>query len=1247
MLGAHRSTSIQNDIVQNRVPSVIQSRPSPLIVVGLAGLEPGLSCLHDLLSRVAAEASIAFLVALPPDLDKDALSVALKDLPAQELEEQETQLLAGQVYLVPVGSALTLAKDGLASLKKVDDAPVDDMVLKTIADTFGGDAVGILLSGRHGAGAFGLRAICGAGGLTMMEPLTERKQQSLLHEVDHILGPIEIASELTVYAQRRAERATDIQEDLIASLDEICRLVQEVTGHDLRLYKKATLLRRINRLIQVKHMDSAAAYLDFLRSDDQAVRRLLDEVLIQVTSFFRDSQAFEFVGEEILKPLITHKNNDREIRIWVPGCCTGEEVYSLAILCCEAQDSKQRVRNIRLFGTDVSPRALATARRGEYPLGIERQVSDERLERFFDKQSDRYVVNTRIREMCLFATQNLVGDPPFSDIDLVSCRNVMIYLGTSLQRKLMSVFHYALKPGGFLFLGPSESLPDSDKLFLDVNTKFRVSQRKNAEARPWISFEPAQPARRSIEDNSSDQGVAPAGRQSLHAVSQRILLDDFSPPYAVVREDGSIAYLFGEVREFLNPSVDSVIDQMARTGLRKALRETLADSRRTKRRAVGEHGSVETPEGDQAVRLVVVPLPSFDDGDSSMVIFQKVGQAIKSILADDEGDEQRSRDDISHRLQQELSETRSELDEATQAHRATQEELKSYNEELRSMNEELQSSNEELRLSQEETQAAHRQARTASTDLENLLDSTEIATVFVDRTQRVQGYTPAATEILNLIPSDIGRPYGHLTHTLKDMPPLPLVDSEKSEVALSGLSGKSYLRRVLPYRQLDKSVQGSVITFIDVTALKSAEDQLRASQERGVLETAQYSTKEASLTQARDVALSETALKTRFHASVSHELRTPLAGLSGMIEMLLSTRLTANQKDFVQTIQHCSDSLRHLIDDMLDMARIEIDKLVLYPRACQVEGFLHRVVEPFRYLSSKGGVEVRCSAGDVPAYLVFDPARLQQILNNLIGNSLKFTQDGSVTLELSCLARTDQSATMRFGVRDTGSGISEAECKQIFLPFVQGEEGSDRKHGGIGLGLSISRQLVTLMGGSIEVSSELGRGSCFWFDLELPVSTAEAVEMPAPILSDAPSSVRKGRILLAEDNLINQRVIVMQLEKLGHRVVVVDDGLQALENLSEDQQVFDLVVLDCEMPQLDGYETTRRIRSSRSAYSGIPVLALTAHAMGGAQAACDLAGMDAFLRKPASMDVLGATIERLLSKPKRRTAAQEEILAKS
>ncbi|WP_353646169.1 CheR family methyltransferase [Mesorhizobium sp. WSM2239] len=618
------------------------------------------------------------------------------------------------------------------------------------------------------------------------------------------------------------------------------------TGHDFSGYKDNTIVRRIQRRMKVLQIENPQEFCDHLRREPREVDFLFQDLLIGVTNFFRDPEAFEALEREAMPKLFQNKGSDDVVRVWVPGCSTGEETYSIAMLL-RAQASKgPAAPKLQIFASDIDERALEVARIGRYPAAIAEDLSPKRLKQFFTQEDGTYRISSDLREICLFSPHNMLRDPPFSRVDLISCRNLLIYLGADLQERVIPLFHYALRDDGFLFLGSSENITRHASLFSTIDKASRLFQKRARSSTRLPEFPLTAPVRRPQLNRAADT----AARSSLQDLAERELLDRYTPAHVIVNAGGEVLHSSagtGKYLEMAAGSPDHNIFTMARSGLRLDLRATVHKAVSTGKPATHNNVTVATDGGRQAIDLVVQPLRR--SGDSVfMVVFRDQG----SLWTDAETEVLESGEDaknhgVSH-LEAELRATRERLQTTTEELESSNEELKSANEELSSINEELQSSNEELETSKEELQSINEELQTvnaelnmrveelsrANSDVSNLLESTQIATIFLDRDLCIKSFTPAAKDLFRLVESDIGRPLMHVRarfacdtlqsdaeHVLHKLGTVERqVDSSDSDAR--------YIMRILPYKTTENVIAGLVITFVDVTQISLAEARIKS-----------------------------------------------------------------------------------------------------------------------------------------------------------------------------------------------------------------------------------------------------------------------------------------------------------------------------------------------------------------------------------------------------------------------------------
>ncbi len=832
-------------------------------VVAIGASAGGIEAFRLFFEAMPADSGMGFVVVLHMSADhKSALPEIIARWTAMPVREAADgdQVKPDQVYVIPPGHIGTLRQGQLRLRPLAPGVPREatpiDQFFDSLAADLGEDAIGIVLSGTGHDGALGLKAIRARGGLTLAQGTdgtapqhSEMPHSAIATGAVDLIVPVQDMPGLMVGIKERHEAAATATQSALqtdtARLS-ICEVLRARVGHDFSGYKEATFLRRVQRRMQVLGLAEMNAYVAKLEADREEAVLLFRDLLIGVTTFFRDAGAFEAVKQVVLPRLFEGKGARDQVRVWVPGCATGEEAYSLAILLCEHMDGLADAPKVQVFATDIDDSAIGTARAGRYPATLLDGLSPERRERFFTRHESSYVVAKEVRELCTFSAHSLVRDPPFSRMNLVSCRNLLIYMDVELQASVIPAFHYSLLPGGVLLLGSAETVARHDALFVPLEKQHRIFQRRDGPS-PTLKM-PARPMQNVSSAPPKPQADPQNGRtdwaRTLGLANGRVL-ERFAAPFVVVTEDGTVmhysSHVGGVLQPALGPPSRSVFD-MARRGLRHPLRAALRSAAETGRTV--EHSVPGDIDDAGAITLVVEPLPGQEPDRPYLIVFREAGAARQGQAP---AGSSAGSDSMAAEVDRELRDVREQLQSLAEEHETALEELRSSNEELHSVNEELQSSNEELETSKEEIQSVNEELHTvnaqlstkvdeldrANSDLRNLFESTRVATVFLDQHMVIRAFTPEVASIYNLIPSDRGRPLtdivGRLDYDgLRDDVAEVLHTLEPLERRVSRRDGTAhYLLRILPYRTPDSAVDGSLVTFVDVTRIVEAEQHQR------------------------------------------------------------------------------------------------------------------------------------------------------------------------------------------------------------------------------------------------------------------------------------------------------------------------------------------------------------------------------------------------------------------------------------
>ncbi|NVB39071.1 response regulator [Pseudenhygromyxa sp. WMMC2535] len=1192
--------------------------PFPVRIVGVGASAGGLEALEQLFRAMPEDTGMAFVVVqhLSPDF-KSQMDELLSRWTKLEIHiaEHEMPLEPDAIYLMPPNAELIIA-DGRLLLKERSEGlalPIDQF-LRSAARDLGERAVAIILSGTGSDGSRGIREVHTAGGLVMVQSEESAKFNGMPKSAietgmaDYVGAPRDLPEMLLRHFDKHrplAEGATDPAEAVkLGGMRAVFALLHERYNIDFSAYKPGTIGRRTERRLMINQSENLSEYIERLRSDRSELDALYQDLLIGVTGFFRDAEAFDLLEREILPQLVSEANSGRELRMWAAGCATGEEAYSLALLTAEAIERSGRTLTAKIFATDVHRSSLDYASAGIYPEAELTEVGQGRLERFFSREEHGYRVSAELRRMIVFTPHNVIRDAPFTKLDLVSCRNLLIYFQPTVQRKVMSLFHFGLRTGGVLFLGPSETPGDLGDEFEPIDQHWKMfRKRRDVRLLPGLrGSHIAAPIAPVLSSRT------PSNDSPLFEVFSG-LLDMSLPPSVLLDAHHQVVHSFGDITPLLRlprgrPSL-SLLD-MLEGELKLATAGALHRAARSRAPVSFTGVNAGTSFSDRVLDIRVTPVEVTRMAEPFFLV--SIGDSSEPPALTRIEDEALDLDAVSrdrlealeHELQrtkENLQATIEELEASNEELQATNEELLASNEELQSTNEELHSVNEELYTVNAEFQHKIGQLTELTDDMNNLLVSTEVHTLFLDNLLCIRKFTPAMAEVFNLRDGDIGRPIEGFAHNISienlgDILTRTRDSGQRYEAEVESRLGP-FLLRVLPYRGR-RGAGGVVVTLIDITKLREAEQALRQ----------------------------QIQLRDRFLAMLSHELRNPLAAVNNALT-LVDRRLPESDDGQLRRplalIARQSRHMQRLLDDLLDVSRVTQGKIHLRKQVFDLCALARDATEQFRVQAREREQNFSVELCE-QLWINGDNARILQILDNLLTNAVKYTQRGG-NIRFQLTAEGDQAKII---VRDDGAGIDTQTRAQIFDMFMQADTTLDRSQGGLGVGLTLVHNLVELHGGHIEVHSEgLGQGSEF-------VVTLPRVPAPNSLLTEAAITnaphLGPTKLALVEDRPEIRETLAELLRDDGYQVFTASNGQAGLELIRKERP--DVAVLDIGLPGIDGYELARRLRDD-PATRKLPLIAMTGYGRGDDRESVRAAGFDEHLVKPVDVNEVIAALRRL------------------
>ncbi len=1406
-------------------------------IVAIGASAGGLEAITQLLQNLLPNTGMAYIYVqhLSPDHKSILSSLLAKTtkMKVQDIEDMD-KMEPDNVYVIPYNKVIKVTDGHIKLLPRPSGKSSSlsiDVLFSSLADTHKENVIGIVLSGSASDGTQGLKEIKQAGGITFAQDDSAKfssMPSSAIAEgvVDFILSPKEIANKLNWMSKHPLVKRTPVKrvpEDDIdnanPSLKLILQLLLKKKNVDFSHYKMNTIKRRMLRRMVIHKITSLKQYSDFLEKKNNEVDLLYQDMLINVTEFFRDTDAFELLKKTVLPRLLKSKAPDEPLRIWIAACATGEEVYSIAMLLLELQDNANTEIPIQIFASDLSAEAITEARNGEYSIHRLKNVSPKRLQRFFIKAKDKYQISKPLRDICIFAQHNILRDPPFSRMDLISCRNLLIYLDTPAQKKAIAIFHYALNERGYLMLGKSETIGTSLQLFTpSINKKYKIYLRKNISGIHRIP-EISRPVTQQVNTKKGvvlpEKNITPTLLNKKNSVATNgnlgntfdsVLLLQYVPASVVINYDLDILQFRGPTSLYLQQSPGKAsfnILKMVHIEITFELRNAIHTAIKTKQPVRKTGIELNRDKPGVALRLVnleVAPLKI--EGEDPLLIIVFTGQQQMEIMdVPDKNGKNYSlaKDKRIKKLEEEIALARHDMASIIQDQDAANEELQSANEEILSSNEELQSLNEELETSKEEIESTNEELITTNQELhariqqveelytyyEAILSTIHEPMLILDKDIRIRSVNtsfcktfhvsqeesigislyksgnnqwniPRLRELLeDIVPRNnhfqdfevehtfpvIGKKtmllnahriiqqneelivltISDITKVKKLAIELQLKEKKVLEVALEAkkkamkliegsnqrynmmlkdspfafviLKGKDMtislandsikaiwgkgehiegkaLVEVLPeikggtvpellntvfttgipyqgyelmvpllrngkmedayfnfvyqpYLEADLTISGVTVIAYEVTANIIPKKQLILAKNNAEQKT--------------QIAEDAVKAKQQFLANMSHEIRTPMNAIIGFTNVVLKTKLDETQLEYINAIKVSGDALIVLINDILDLAKVDAGKMTFEETAFNLSTSISTMLQLFEpKIKEKNLALIHNYDNTIPQRIIGDPMRLRQIILNLLSNAVKFTKQGSITMGVRRLEEDADKVRIEFTFTDTGIGIHKDKLGEIFNNFEQASKETSSSFGGTGLGLAIAKQLIELQDGTIHVTSEVGKGSTFYFTLffRKPVTRKETEPITGMQSNSAnkKEEIKRIKVLVAEDVPLNQLLIKVIIAEFGFDLDIVANGKGVIDMMQKNK--YDIILMDLQMPEMNGFDATSYIREKM--HSQIPIIALTADVTTVDVEKCKTVGMNDYISKPIDEKLLYSKIMKYLKKTEKK-----------
>jgi len=1228
----------------------------PIVAIGASA--GGLDAISELLEALPPQADMAYVLVQHLDPAHESLLPELlakkTAMPVVQIRD-DMDVEAGHFYVIPPNATLTVARQRFHLTRRPSGGglhlPIDSL-FASLSEENGSAAIGVVLSGSNSDGSRGVRAIKQAGGIVFAQLPESARFPSMPRNaietgcVDFVLRPEEIARALAQLGRHPYIKADATPELLDAapdaplapddeeSLRRLFRTLRTVHSVDFSCYKRNTLRRRLARRMALRNIVNLADYVSLLEGDRVEAANLYQDFLIRVTAFFRDPQSFDGLRAQVFPRLCEGRSLKDPIRVWVPGCATGEEVYSIAIALVEHLGDRLASVGVQIFGTDVSEASIDLARAGRFSLNIAQEVSSERLERFFVKLDSGYVIAKSVRDLCVFARQDVTRDPPFSRLDLISCRNVLIYLEVSTQRRVMHIFHYALRPHASLVLGPSETVGTATDLFDLADAHLRLYTRRASQQSSTLDLSlPGIGTRHRRRDAVADGDTDHFHEEGALREADRLLIARYAPASVLVDEALNILQFRGETGPYLEhasgpPSLN--LHHVARPELLIEIMPAVHEARETGREA---HRGGLSVNGLLDVSIEVIPLRHASTERCYLILFEdgmrrpdnrRMQPLPLAALSESEKDRRLAQ------LERESTATRDYLQATLQEHESVKEELKSAHEEVLSANEEYQSTNEELETAKEELQSANEELTTTNDELGSRNRELSVLNTELNKARQVSEHARAYADVIietvrepllvldgelrvlranqafytdfKTTPANV---VGHIIYDLGDGQwNIPLLRDRLLAVLARN--------EPMDAHAMSRSVAAIGERMLSLNARKIRGDGERA--ELILLAIEDVTERHA----ADDIRRNEARRKDEFLAMLAHELRTPLAPIAHAIHLLRLVDVEPASVKLHSMIERQTQRLARLVGELLDIARISSGQIELKRETVDLGSIAEHAVEASRLRFEQQQHALTLTLPDHAIYVDGDPIRLEQVVMNLLENAAKYTEPGG-QVHLSLEHREGEAI---LSLRDDGIGLAADTLESIFDLFTQVDGSLARSGGGLGIGLNLVRRVLELHGGRIQAhSAGLGKGT--EFIVRIPGGPqrpdTKALQELQVVIPTAVIASRVRRVLIVDDNEDSAESLMMLAQSWGHEAVVACDGPSALTVALTFKP--DMALVDIGLPGMNGYEVAKGLRKA-SPDRDLYLMALTGYGREEDIRLARAAGFNEHLVKPADLEAL-------------------------